>query len=232
MNINNNQITLDGVDVLQGKIGVRCTGAASRLKIRRSLIKQGKDGVLIGNGCRLEMDRTLITGNTAGTDTVPLSINASPEYTITNNFIVGNTASKAAVKITDSHGTFSFNTVAGNTNAIKVAGGIECSAMDMTMTPITDTIVFGNTLDNDTTTQFAGTCQLIKTVVGKGDSFTGGLADKDPAFVNPAKADYHLDTKQDNTCCIDKAMTSIDHDYDGATRPKGLACDIGAHEAQ
>lgn len=54
-------------------------------------------------------------------------------------------------------------------------------------------------------------------------------ANLDQLFVNPADNDYHIeigsDAHQHGT-----PLTEVANDFDGQTRPGGLACDIGADE--
>ena len=60
-------------------------------------------------------------------------------------------------------------------------------------------------------------------------SLTANITGRNPQFVNPATADFHLKT---DSPAIDAGTLLLEvlDSLDGVTRPQGLACDIGAYE--
>ncbi len=67
-------------------------------------------------------------------------------------------------------------------------------------------------------------------IVDNGSNTTkAGNLESDPAFIDPANADFKL---RANSPAIDQGVTLADvpNDFDGVPRPQGLAYDIGAYE--
>jgi F5/8 type C domain/Right handed beta helix region len=70
-------------------------------------------------------------------------------------------------------------------------------------------------------------------VLNEGSDYTGSnnLYNVNPPFVNPGAGDFHLQSSATATA-IDRGvcLSAVPTDKDGATRPQGATCDIGAYE--
>jgi hypothetical protein len=242
---NGAQATLDSLEVaglFNAKDGVVCTNLTSGpvVLIRRSRIHNLGGQAVNANNCTVVLDRDLIANNAAG----GILLNNS-QYTITNTFIVANISTNAAVTFGPSTAPlsggpgFSHNTVAGN-GGPGTLGGIACNAGS----PITlsNSIIFANTKlgSGAAATQLSGNCALSYVDIDDATLPAGtGNRNKQPDFVStsPSSPDYHLSSRsQPNLdCCVNQIPPpdSVDHDYDGRTRPQPATATnytIGAHE--
>lgn len=215
------RVVIDGLDISRGRVGLSCRGSnGTSVTVRRSRITRATDTGIQINDCAFEADRALVRDNGGGA----LLISGSQPYSVTNSFLVRNhSAPFSTIKLLSSAGgSFQFNTVVDNDSAM--APGIACSG---TKIEIRDSIVFKNS--PMATTQF-GSCQVVNTVVGSGE--TGRGIRLDPVFVPVAGIEYGLDPERSAACCIDQALPGLRGDYFGTARPRGLAADLGAHEAR
>lgn len=73
-------------------------------------------------------------------------------------------------------------------------------------------------------------CTVLNTVVGTSEVGMG--LRQDPVFAPVAGIEYGLDPERSAACCIDQALPVLREDYFGTGRPRGLAADLGAHEAR
>lgn len=214
-------LILNGVDVSKSRLGVVCSDPGSRIALRGSRIEGAAyQGVQVSD-CALELDRSLLSGAQAGA----LQIDSGSTFRITNTFIVRNqaVASAPTLRFADStSGFFRFNTVADNL-AMLSAAAIECG----TSIDLRDSILVRNSRVG--ASQFKGICKVYSSVVGS-DAAPGIHAD--PQFTRLEDLDYALDPNQ-RGCCLDKVLcTNATSDFFGNRRPRGLACDSGAHEAR
>ena len=222
----NDTIGVDGLDIIggNGRSDIYCSapaGAKSSLRVVRASLHGGGDVGIFARRCDLTVDRSRIGPDNEGGG---VSIQGA-SYAITNTFIAGNIDGAAVTLSDDATGVFAHNTVFGNVNLAGV-GGIECGMG--APKAITASIVWLN--DKMGGSQLSGACavttsDLDETVAGTGNQMLA------PNFVDDVSYDLHLDATKDNSCCVDKVPTSmVDHDIDGAHRPRGAAWDIGAHE--
>jgi hypothetical protein len=158
----------------------------------------------------------------------------SCKYDLVNNIVDNNSGGGVLITSPQAGSTFAFNTVASNNAGGSVAGGISC----IPSASIQSSIVFMNSTSGvgGSTTQFAGTCNLMNVVTGSDTANPGMTAA--PVFLGGN--DYHLNLNGGNeatnkACCIDKAPTPTVanfHDVDLQIRPQGAGYDIGADEAE
>ena len=237
-------ITFDGIEVTGGgaaQDGIYCSQASvgPTLTVRRSYVHDVSGvGVDVGK-CRVTLEQNQIGPGCVGG---AISLGGA-QYSIVNNFIVGNNTTSAAVafgsgsaSLTGQPG-FRYNTVAGN-GAVSTTGGLSCTAGLPSV--IEASIVTGNSKTGlgSLATQFVGNCTF--TYVNTDDATlpagTGNTsAIPDVVNATPTTPDFHLTgrTTNNNACCIDKISTSVVLvDYDGRVRPQPIAgsFDIGAHE--
>jgi hypothetical protein len=213
-------VVVDGMDINRGKVGVLCRGGGATLSLHRTRVTSSADvGVLISD-CGVELDRVLLRDNGNGA----LAIGGTKAYSVTNSVIARNRSSALpAIKISSSGlGAFRLNTVVDNTSVL--AAAIECTTA---WVEIRDSIVYRNSREQST--QIRG-CQVKNTVVGTTDVAAG--IRENPTFAPVNDLEYGLDAKAVNSCCIGRALCSVREDYFGFARPRGEACDIGAHEAR
>jgi hypothetical protein len=221
--------TFDGFEIIgvaASQVGVFCSHSSigPSLTLRRVYIHDVPNTGVSASNCRITIERSQIgPGNTGG----GIVLNGS-QYSISNNFIVGNaTASSPGVAFnsgsTELSGGLGFrnNTVARNANASGIAG-VACNAG---ATDLRDSIIWNN---NGGNTGGLGTCNVtnVVTMPAMAPDFV------DTSVVTP---DFHLAgrTAANEACCIDKVATSpVSVDYDGRARPQptGGLIDIGAHE--
>lgn len=223
-------VTLDGFEIARGEAGVSCDGRDSdtRVRLRRMRIQGVSSiGVLVSN-CRLEVDRTYLSGNGGGA----LQIAGAREYFITNSYIVrNNPTGQPAIKLggTSPFYSFRFNTVADNMP--RFAAAIDCGGRFL---KIEDSIVVANA--RVAGSQLQSGCVPRSTVVGPGDSVVGVPAAQraQPRFVRVGDIEYGLgaDDPMTKMCCIDESEDKVTTDYFGTHRPLGERSDIGAHEAR
>lgn len=213
------RVLIDGMEINKGKVGVLCRGGGAYVTLRRSRVTSSTNvGVLVSD-CNAEIDRVVIRDNQNGA----LAIGGTKSYSVTNNFIVKNRgAQSAAVQISSSGaGSFRLNTVVDN---VQFAPAILCSNP---WAEIKDSIVYRNSREQNT--QILG-CQIKNTVVGTTDAAAG--IRENPTFAPVGDIEYGLDVKAVNSCCIGRALCTVREDYFGTPRPRGDACEIGAHEAR
>jgi hypothetical protein len=237
-------LTLDGIEITGGSAGndgLYCQNGSvgPSVTVRRSNIHDVVGGAGINaSKCKVTLDRNQIGPGNAGGG-VLLS---GAQYSITNNFIVGNASvTRPGVTLDGtvlaSSPGFSHNTVAAN-GSVGIYGGIQCSGGTQN---VANSIVFNNTKVGigAAATQFTGSCS--STYLATDDptipSGTGNVT-ANPDFVSttPGSSDYHLTSKTTNNtaCCVDRIPSPdpVDHDYDGRARPQpmGGMFDVGAHE--
>jgi hypothetical protein len=213
------RVILDGLDISRGKVGVLCSSdGEAHLALRRSRVTFCADIGILVSDCGLLADAVLVQGNQNGA----LALGGAQPYSITNSIVARNRSSALpAIKIGGTGpGTFRFNTVADNWSML--AAGIDCGGVGLS---IGESIVVRN--QRIANSQFQGGCRLKNTVVGALDWAPGIKVN--PEFARVEDIDYGLDPR-DRACCIDKARICTPTDYFGSRRPRGLACDIGAHE--
>jgi hypothetical protein len=193
-----------------GANGAAISGGPCTFELRRSTF----DGNYLG--ALLSTDSTIDSCNFVSNVTYGLLVNGN--FSITNSFMARNQIG-AAIGGATTTPTFAFNTIADN-----AAGGVLCTVFTGPYAPIS--------ADNNLVIR-----NQPNTGGNSGDnncSFPGSLISGDATgvrFAHPDSApyDYHL---TQGSSAIDQAVnSSIDHDYDGDTRPKGNGRDLGADEA-
>ena len=176
---------------------------------------------------RLEGNRVVNNATTTGIDLVE---RAGDGPTLVNNVVArsGNMAFSAygynESKI--SSATLLHNTLVGTGSGYGVYGSFA-------MLYLTNTIVASTTWGITNATPASSTIladhMMFWANTNNGMEGTNSLSG-DPAFVNPAGGDYHLDT---GSAAIDTgAPTSVTIDIDGEPRPDCVFWDIGADEVQ
>jgi hypothetical protein len=203
--------------------------------VDRSLVTNGAAAGVVTSGGTLQLTRSVVNANSAG----GLGIGLNTTFIVQNNFITANTgASDPGVRIdATASGTFSFNSVVGNTRSGD-SGGIDCGGVGL-QKPIYASIVWGNStlsLGGGKATQFGGNQCLLSQVVTGTDSYLGAIQ-LSPSFAT----DPHLvmNDPANIACCVDKitppdggSSTLPNVDIDGDRRPKGAGWEIGADEVQ
>lgn len=219
------RVLIDGVDIGRSRAGLSCRGSSNTsvitsVAVRRSRITRNADTGIQISDCQFEADRVLLQENGGGA----LIVNGTRQYSVTNSFLVRNySLNFSSVKLVSSGwGNFRFNTVAENESGF--APGVSCGGNKI---EIRDSIVVRNTPVAGS--QFTS-CQIVNTVVGSGETRPGIRLD--PVFVPVAGINFGLDPERSAACCIDQALSGLREDYFGTTRPRGLAADLGAHEAR
>lgn len=215
------RVVIDGLDISRSRVGISCRGSGmTRVTVRRSSIARNTDTGIQISDCALEADRVLVRDNGGGA----LFITGTRTYSVTNSFLVRNRSLffPTLKLLSSASGTFQFNTVVDNDSNLEA--GIRCSSMQV---EIRDSIVFHNSAPGDS--QFKS-CTVLNTVVGIREIGKG--IRQDPIFAPVAGIDYGLDPERSAACCIDQALPALREDYFGTGRPRGLAADLGAHEAR
>lgn len=196
--------------------GIDCNGCT--LHVIDSLVSgHTLFGVDARNDGSVSIHRSKIIGNAGGGVRV-----TTADFDISSSFLVqnGKGASGAqAFVIANTTATdparFAFNTLSDN-----ASGGVSCGIM----TTLSSNLFAdnGGPISGMCTTRYS----LFRNTNVQG---MGNLTMVDPLFVDQAGGNYHL---SDGSPAIDHAdpMESEDTDYDGDTRPRGNANDIGADE--
>ena len=198
-------------------VGIECNGCT--LHLIDSLVSgNAQFGVDARNSASVSIHRSKITGNVGGGVRV-----STADFDISSSFLVhngmtGSTGAQAFV-IANTTATaparFAFNTLSNNTS-----GGVSCGI------PTT----LSSNLFADNNGPITAMCTTRYSLFENSNiQGTGNLVMVDPLFVDQAGGDYHI---SDGSPAIDHAdpMESEDSDYDGDTRPRGGANDIGADE--
>jgi hypothetical protein len=183
-------------------------------------------GVHLKSGS-LTMDADYIGGNTGG-----IELQNGCQASIQNTSVVGNGGASSTVggivtldssKLT----SFTFNTVADNTTNGSRPGGVLCG-----MSASNDSFAANNSIFSGNTSPQTD-CPTSYSLFGSdGDVGTGdGDIAGDPAFKDEMDGDFHITPASAARNAADPQAT-LDHDYDGQSRPQGPARDIGADEIQ
>jgi hypothetical protein len=230
-------VAIDGVAVVgSGASGsahtVFCDGSSggtARLTVMNSSLSGGAVA-LRTQYCELSISRSDLSNAITG-----LILALGSTYSVQNCFFFGN---GTGVTFVSTNGSFSFNTIAYNTTTT----GIDCGTTSTAS--IENSIVFGNKQNAGTQFNNGTQCSLVSVATGA-DTIGGAGQIPSPAPVLVGTTDLHLDTTAganltaNQGCCIDKIMNGPNPtpsplpvvDIDGTKRPKGVAWDIGAHEA-
>jgi hypothetical protein len=202
-----------------GVTGLVINGGA-KVTLERSHVRACDGGGITNNGT-LVVSRSLVDQNPAGG-----IINNSGVFTIVNSILVyngSNNSNAGAIQIIGSAvgSTIELDTIAanGSKNAGEASGGVSC----MSSFTVARTLLAGNTVSNDPNNNKAnanGLCNVSTSML------VTTLGD----FVAPTLPPYDFHLAPTSTA-IDHASTSaITTDYDGDTRPQGIAFDYGADE--
>ena len=192
-------------------------------------------GRVVVNGCSgygvtasgpLTMDRSTVSANKNGG--IQLNANGSAQFTITNSFIVGNDSQQqsqfGAIDISSSSiapgSRLDFNTIVDNNakSAGTAAGGVYCN--DPTFTA-TGNIISHNLVAADPQAPNANTLGIC--------SFSASIIQADVTSLAFIPGGYHIGP---TSSAIDVAglTSTLDHDFDGQSRPFGAGYDVGADE--
>lgn len=215
------RVVIDGLDINRGRVGVSCRGGGTAsITVRRSHIGHNSESGIQINDCLFEADRVMVHENRGGA----LFITGTRMFSVTNSFLIRNHSMYfSPVKfVVSAAGTFQFNTVVENVS--DTTAGVSCGD---TVVEIRNSIVFKNSMEG--TSQLTS-CEIANTVVGRSNSGKGILLD--PVFAPMPGNDFILDPERNFACCIDQAAPGLREDYFGTARPRGLAADLGAHEAR
>jgi hypothetical protein len=180
----------------------------------------------------LTLDRSTIRGNRNGGVILPASgIGGNvAQFTITNNFIVGNNPTLVsnyggvAINATSiaAGSRLELNTIAENVAKSSTAGsgGVTCDFASFTASGnlIVHNIAGSETAANANT---SGQCVHAASII---QTTTAGIG-----FVDPAAGNYHLTA---GSPAIDYASltSTVTDDVDGESRPNGAGYDVGADE--
>jgi hypothetical protein len=181
------------------------------LDVRRSVFTQNLLGVFLQDStATIDRSMFVLNGDGASLD--------GGQFTVTNSFAVRNDGHGFDVFSDVTGNKLEFNTVVDNARVGGGRAGINCNLMT--------TASFPNNLIARNGIATAGTnCTYSGSLIV--DSDISAIRFKQP---DAAPYDYHL---MPGSMAIDMAAVStMDHDFDGDTRPKGAGRDIGADEAQ
>ena len=205
-----------------GKALVQCSGGS--VTLLKTVLDGGSRGLDASGGCtEVNVQQTKVTNATGA----GLYIAGSTKYTIINTGVFKTAQTNdgdGVVLQTNGTGKFAFNTVRQNGNGAS-AGGINCGGAPAKV--LTNSVFF---LNITAASQFTGSCQLTKVVVGMNDTTAPqGAIKENPKFIG---LEGTLDPT--DTACIDKgdADATVTVDFFGGNRPLGNAPDIGYHEAK
>ena len=203
-------------------------GNSATLALKRATVTGGGGVGIMCTGGTLTVSQSTISANTGGGISMT---GAGTAFDISNNFIYrnGNTvsASVGGISAIPSSGSkLEFNTIVDNqANAgAASAGAVFC---DQSGFIASDNLIFRNTGGTAGNVQTFGNCTYGNSYVQPGSS----TVDNTPMFAHPNTTpfDYHLTASTPNTI-LDAAGACTGTDFDGDTRPIGVACDLGADE--
>jgi hypothetical protein len=227
-------VLLDGFTMSGLATGILCSNG--RLRLLHNQITTSTTGIDATN-CTLNVDSTWLSQNATG-----VSLHGASSLLMTNSIVSESTTVALAL---DSTATMSlnFDTIANNASPAGTAGAI-ASTSTGTGTSVNNSIVFGNTQVGGQS--WTGTVSFANC---DSDSPAAGTYTTAPTYVTyelprpgggfSSVNTYHLVASDTNNtaCCVDKGKMIAGRvnpkaDYDGDTRPKGAADDIGADEVQ
>ena len=199
-----------------GQSGIDCNGCTLHL-IDSLAANHTLFGVDARNNGSVSIHRSKITGNAGGGVRV-----TTADFDISSSFLVQNgngSAGAPAFVIANTAVTdparFAFNTLSNNG-----AGGVQCGVAT----------TLSSDLFADNNGPVTGMCTTRYSLFENSNiPGMGNLTMVNPLFVDQQGGDYHI---SDGSPAIDHAdpMETEDTDYDGDTRPRGAADDIGADE--
>lgn len=198
-------------------------------------------------------DNHALVGSAGG---VALVSNLDGPLVFTNNIVSENTAgsNSGGASLSSQMGeVFAVNNTVVNNTAFSAGGGLSVTANTTSPANIYNNIVFGNHADVDGGQDiFIGNIDMMGAVVllfnnnftqlcfnvfscnpeDLGTNQGANLIGVDPLLVDPAAGDFHL---SENSPVIDQATATVpgglpNPDFDGVTRPVGVAPDMGALE--
>jgi Right handed beta helix region len=238
--------TFTGTEI-SGNIEEGIAIADGDVTITSSMIKgNGSPGIVISKG-KTEIAQSEVSGNTGvGINLVDgeltlsrstirangaggIAVANNKKFTITNNFIVGNTGNGGVdIGTPSAMSKFEFNTVVDNNDSGSIgAAGVVC---DQNNFIARGNIVFRNIGGAGGFRQTIGNCDFASSFRGietGADTATLGFKrDTDPR-------DYHLTAASPGNVRDVSAVTCDglgEMDFDGDTRPQNGTCDLGADE--
>lgn len=187
------------------------------------------------------LDRNWIMGNSAGTNGGGGLALSTAGATLTNNVLADNLAGAGGSGVWLLGGS----TISATHNTLARNGGTAGTGISLDASPntatLTNTILVSHSVGIDVQAGSAitlgytlwgtATWANITDWTGLGTIVTGtNNVRGDPAFVNPAAADYHID--QDSAAIDAGADAGVTDDIDREPRPAGAAPDLGADEYQ
>jgi hypothetical protein len=199
-------ITFDRV-IVRDNAGVGTFCEASTLTARRYEAFSSQYGILADYTSTLDVDRSYVHQNTSS------GLAAGGHYTIVNSILAKNGIGFIPYGTANS-GTLDFLTFASQTSTV-ISSTHAITANDS---------IFSMNIDPPSPA-VAITYSLFD---GTAPAGTGNLSGA-PAFIDANGGDFHIGA---TSLAIDRAdpASTMDHDYDGDTRPHGSARDMGADE--
>jgi hypothetical protein len=209
-------------DHLDGGTLIICDSSGANPNLIASNLAGGVVNSGAGGVGSVALNNCAIWGNCSTQGAGVKSLQATT--TIRNCLLADNMAAGEGGAVRASGGTLTIaNCTVVNNSAGSGAGGIHASSATVN---VANSIVWGNGGD-----ELAGDATVAYCDVQGGQIGTGNI-DRDPAFVAPAAADYHL---RRSSPCInegdpDVAASPGETDLDGQPRIQGGFVDIGADE--
>ncbi len=192
--------------------GLKASVIAKNVRIINSIDTRA---IEVASNGELTIDGGEIAGGTIGIQGEPGS-----KVHLKNVMIWG--TSQRALELASTVGELEFSTIADAGAATQAA---PCAVTCNSNLRVTSSIIWQPSCAIGAA-DAAGPCTFRSSIVSNGPA--PGISNVDPAFVNPAVRDYHL---QPSSPAKDAVDTGPAADFEGDPRPRGARFDIGADEA-
>lgn len=240
------KLTLEGLElsgatgpvtngILMTGSGIYCRpgGGAPSLVLRDVLVRNNAYAGIQSLNCTFSILRSAFTQNQTGVflqdsnATIDASTFSNNEtganldsglFVFTNNMVTRNTYAGLQLYSVTTGNKVEFNSIVDNALAGSFGAGFDCNLMTPTTFP-------NNIIARNRTATIGTNCTYPGSIIVDAD--LAPLKFKQP---DTAPYDYHLTA---GSIAIDMATVStMDHDFDGDTRPMGAGRDVGADEAR